>query len=383
MRLLILDKDYPDNTHGYSDGFVESRALEYKRLGHEVSVLRFFLPKEDSYARLGISVACAPDLASVRGAMDSIAPDVIMVHFFQGWMLKKLFSDRETPLVVWVHGVEALGFWRRLFNLSQGREFLTYAKYNLLQLPRMRRLLRATLSPRRRIGVIFVSKWMKRVALTDTLAFRSRHKVIPNPISVDYFAYHEKPVALRHSILLIRSFSSRKYATDLACAALTRMLQANPQEHYKVTIIGSGHFFEEDVAELRADPRVEIVNRFLTHEEIRDLHAQHGVFLCPTRQDAQGVSMCEAMASGLVPIASRSTAIPEFVRDGQDGFLTRDIDGLVHALTRIAREPATFAAMSASAASHIRELTNVESIARRELEFVDEIAGTDMQVKSK
>lgn len=383
MKLLILDKDYPDNSHGYSDGFVEARALAYMRFGHTVSVLKFFRPADESYERLGVPVACAPDLEAIRNTIRDQQPDIVMVHFFQGWMLKKLFADRRIPLLVWVHGVESLGFWRRLFNLSQGREFLTYVKYNLVQLPRMRRLLRATLDPANRMGAIFVSEWMKGVALTDTLALDARHKVIPNPISVDFFAYREKGVELSRSILLIRSFSSRKYATDLACRALDRLLRRHPDTPFRVTIVGSGQYFDQDVAPLHGDTRVEVVNRFLTHEEIRDLHGKHGVFLCPTRQDAQGVSMCEAMSSGLVPVTSRSTAIPEFVRDGRDGILASGIGELVKALETLADDPATFRAMSDSAATHIRARTNVEGIARRELAFVNEIMTHDRQVKSK
>ena len=41
------------------------------------------------------------------------------------------------------------------------------------------------------------------------------------------------------------------------------------------------------------------------------LIVNNGIFICPTRQDAQGVSMCEAMSSGLVPITLYNTAIPE------------------------------------------------------------------------
>jgi glycosyltransferase involved in cell wall biosynthesis len=66
---------------------------------------------------------------------------------------------------------------------------------------------------------------------------------------------------------------------------------------------------------------VKLISGFLSNEEIPLKHLQNGVFLCPTRQDAQGVSMCEAMSSGLVPVTSNNTAIPEFVEDKYSGFL--------------------------------------------------------------
>ena len=58
---------------------------------------------------------------------------------------------------------------------------------------------------------------------------------------------------------------------------------------------------------------VEIKRTFLSQNDISKYHNENGFFICPTRQDAQGVSMCEAMSSGLIPISSNNTAIPEFL----------------------------------------------------------------------
>lgn len=373
MKLLVFDRDYPTDESGYSDGFVEARVLEYQRKGHEVAVVKFFRPVAESYHRSGVDVHCAPDVERIRAVIADFDPDVALVHFFQGWMYRKLFENSPRPLVVWVHGIEALGFWRRLFNLSQGKQFLDYVKYNLIQLPRMRRLFRTSMTRGSNIGIIFVSQWMKRIAVRDTLAFDAFHDVIPNPISVNFFTYAEKAPELRHSILLIRSFSSRKYATDLACQALQKFLHQNPDFPGRITIVGSGQYLDGDVSNLVNDPRVRVVNAFQTHDEIKALHAEHGLFLCPTRQDAQGVSMCEAMSSGLIPLTSRSSAIPEFVRHDVDGFLTTGVDDLCRSMERLAREPDLFARMSSSAARHIRELTEAETIAERELAFMDRV----------
>ncbi len=54
--------------------------------------------------------------------------------------------------------------------------------------------------------------------------------------------------------------------------------------------------------------------------------SNYGVFLSPTRMDAQGVMMCEVMASGLLTISSDNTAIPEFIVDEQNGILIDNVN---------------------------------------------------------
>jgi hypothetical protein len=67
-----------------------------------------------------------------------------------------------------------------------------------------------------------------------------------------------------------------------------------------------------------------IKGTFLDQKSIKALHDQNGVFLAISRQDAQGVSMCEAMSSGLAIISSNNTAIPEFIPDYQGGLLSNN-----------------------------------------------------------
>ena len=81
--------------------------------------------------------------------------------------------------------------------------------------------------------------------------------------------------------------------------------------------------FDQTVEPLRQFDNVKLENRFFTQEEIRDLHAEHGIFLSPTRFDSQGVSMCEASSSGLVTISSEVAAVPEFIEHRVSGLLAQ------------------------------------------------------------
>ena len=110
----------------------------------------------------------------------------------------------------------------------------------------------------------------------------------------------------------------------------------------------------------------------MRQEEIAQLHKEYGIFIVPTRMDAQGVSRDEAMSSGLIPVTNAVTAIPEFVDDscgilapGEDYMAMADgIDELYH-------KPELFLQMSANAAARIRSQTSKEHTIDRELMLID------------
>lgn len=352
MRILVLDINYPSDTNLYGDVFVHARVKGYLAHGHKVHVLAFFT-RGESYEFEGVSVTCVATLSELQTAISALAPDVIAIHFFQGWMLEKLVKRTSAPIVVWVHGGEALGWYRRLFDLRVNGDFARYAASNSLQLFRMHRLYRYIHDNRERAAIVFVSEWMRKIAETDALSRLRAYSVIPNPIDTELFRFESKAPDLRTRILLIRSFDSRKYANDLAIAAIQQLRSRAGFQDMSFTIVGSGRLFAELTAPLRGLTNVTLIERFLTRGAIRELHSRHGVFLCPTRQDAQGVSMCEAMASGLIPITSRNTAIPEFVTHGKSGYLCDGPDEIANALAELHESPERFERMSIEAAKSI------------------------------
>jgi glycosyltransferase involved in cell wall biosynthesis len=373
MKILVLDINYPSDTNLYGDVFVHARVKGYIEHGHEVHVLAFFT-RGESYFFEGVAVTCVSSLAELQRTIRAIAPDVIAIHFFQGWMLEKLVKPLGIPVVVWVHGGEALGWYRRLFDLRVNGQFARYAAENTLQLSRMRRLYRYVQTDSTRTALVFVSSWMRNVAAADALCDIKPYEIIPNPIDPGIFRYEEKDLSLRSRVLLIRSFGSRKYANDLAVKAILELRETAAFEQLSFTIVGSGKYFVELTRPLRDLGNVTLVERFMTRDAIRDLHTQHGLFLCPTRQDAQGVSMCEAMSSGLVPITSNNTAIPEFVEHGVNGFLCRSPRDLAHSIKQMWEKPEQFQRMSKAAARSILEKAGASAVIPQEISVMQRVA---------
>jgi glycosyltransferase involved in cell wall biosynthesis len=369
MKILVMDINYPSDTNLYGDVFVHARVQGYIARGHEVQVLAFFT-RGASYSFEGVEVTCVSSLEALREAIRDFAPDVIAIHFFQGWMLEKLVRQISVPIVVWIHGMEALGWYRRLFDFPGPRELARHIAANVVQLVRMRSLYAYVHQNRTAAALVFVSQWMRDTAASDALTDIRPYHLIPNPIDTSLFSYERKDPALRARVLLIRSFGSRKYANDIAIDTILAMRERKEFAEFHYTIVGSGKFFAKLTAPLRELSNVTLMETFVTREQMRELHTQNGVFLCPTRQDAQGVSMCEAMASGLVPVTSKSTAIPEFVAHEETGFLCESSAETAAALSRLWHEPELFQKMSEAGAKSITAKASAESVIPRELELM-------------
>jgi glycosyltransferase involved in cell wall biosynthesis len=82
--------------------------------------------------------------------------------------------------------------------------------------------------------------------------------------------------------------------------------------------------------------------------------------------------MCEAMSSGLVPISTDITAIPEFVKHDVSGLLTtpESPTDIADAIERLYYNSDVFLRVSKQASQSIREKCAVDVVIKRELEII-------------
>jgi glycosyltransferase involved in cell wall biosynthesis len=87
--------------------------------------------------------------------------------------------------------------------------------------------------------------------------------------------------------------------------------------------------------------------------------------------DSQGVSRDEAMSSGLVPITTDITAIPEFV-DAESGILTppENYKAMSKGILDLYDDPDKFLQMSRNAANRVRKQTDSRLIIDAELKLI-------------
>ena len=369
MRLLILNQNYPHLDNLLGDVFVHVRAKEYVKR-HQVKI--FAYPEAPaSIVYEGMELLRFNDQASLVEAIRAYNPDKILIHFYQSWMLDKIINVFNVPVIIWVHGYEALGWYRRLFNYNLlSPVFFNFVRKNVYQQYHFRKLINHA-NKTGRVTFVFVSNWMRKITEQDTLARIKKYNIIPNPIDTRLFDYRKKDDAQRKNVLILRSFDSRKYANDVSVEAMIELSKKPVFSDYSFTVMGKGSLFHKTLAPVRGFANVCIKEGVVRQVNIPDLHKDHGIFLCPTRQDAQGVSMCEAMSSGLVPVTTDNTAIPEFVTDKQTGCLTESPKEIADALLQIGEDPQWFQRLSAAAAASMRSLCAIEAITEKELRLIE------------
>lgn len=374
MRLVILDDNYPAPDNLYADVFAHVRAKKYAE-GHDVIVLSSWSRPAESYEFEGIEVRPCGSVAEIARQLDTLVPDAVLVHFATFPVIKSVILSSRHRFVVWVHGFEVTGWFRRLYDLQTALHFLRYIKGNVIQRRQFKRLIRES-NRSGRIRFVFVSEWIRRVAEADCRATPFFSSVIPNPIDDKMLAYRPKAANDRFNVLILRPFQGKKFATDIMTAALEELRRIGAIERFRFEVRGS-HATESEMFRLfNGRPNFSFSNEFVPHRELAKLHERNGVILAISRQDTHGVTACEAMASGLVPISSYNSAIPEYMTHGMSCLLTdNDPLNVAAALLRLADDEALFARLSVGAARSIREKAGIDRVIDQELALIDRVAG--------
>ena len=274
-----------------------------------------------------------------------------------------------------MHGFEAEAWHRRWFNFTESSGQIRAAlakrdRYHSDQLQLMAWLMSTTELD---VSVVHVSDWFRRNVVEPDVGVPTRRAhIIPNVVDGELFPYREKSDDDRLHILSIRPYASRKYANDQTVAAIVALSTRPYFSRLRFTIRGEGPLFPETVAPLHSFANVSVHEGFLPQHEIAELHSGHGVFLAPTRFDSQGVSMCEAMASGLVPVTTDIAAIPEFVKHRHTGLLAppEDATALADLIETLYYNPELFHRLSSTTARRVREQCGADATVRREIELI-------------
>jgi len=365
---LLVTNHYPSYEDLYRNGFVHCRVAAYRERSVNVDVFRLRKDDAATYHEFENIDVITGSQSTLRKLLDSGRYRNVLVHFLDPdmWEVLKDYVDRLN-VIVWVHGAEVQPWWRREYNYST-EDQLQIAK---LESDKRMTFWRSLLSPMpENLKLIFVSRYFADEVMEDVgvQVPNDQYEIIHNPINTDIFSYQEKSIEQRKKILSIRPYASAKYANDLSAKAIEHLAETPIFSLLEFRMIGDGPLFDEIMEPLRKYPNVIIERRFLKQHEIAELHKEYGVFLCPTRMDAQGVSRDEAMASGLVPITNAVAAIPEFV-DARSGILVdgEDASGMAVGIQKLFSDPDFFSALSGEAARRVFRQSSNQTIIAREL----------------
>ncbi len=371
-RILILDSDYPAKGN-LGDVFTHVRARSYQKY-YEIQVAGFNSTLSSNYVYEGIKVRNFKTTDELADYILSWNPDILLVHCFMGWMLESLIYKIKAPVIIWVHGPGSQGFYRRLFeldsNLISWKILLVEIKISIFQLLKLNKLIKYS-NMTGKVVFVCVSKWMKNVMETDSFRQSRYARVIPNPIDTEVFKYAKKNPDDRKNILILRSFNSYKYAGDLIVRTIIELSSRPFFNELHFYLRGWGVMFDKLTDPLKRFNNIEIHKGYIEQSSIPDLHRKYGIMLCHTRQDTHGVSMCEAMSSGLVPVANNNSAIPEYVKEGVTGFLPENCKVAADRIEYLYRNPDKFLEMSAAASQSINKIAGINQVIPRELELIE------------
>ena len=315
---------------------------------------------------MSINLAMA---AAVKGA--NIAHSHTWYANFGGHLAKLMWS---IPHVMTIHSLEPLRPWKAE-QLGGGYALSTFCEQTAIEAAD---------------AVIAVSHGVRDDVLSCYPKVKpERVHVIHNGIDPEIYRPHLSPQTLAgFGIDPDRPFAffngriTRQKGLPLLLAAT---LKLDPR--HQVVLVASSPDTPEIAAEVDAlAQRVNTergnlvwIDRFISREELIQLHSHATVFVCPSIYEPFGLVILEAMACETAVVASRVGGIPEIVVDGETGYLV-DYDSenteaftasLAERIDELLTDTALAAKMGKTGRRRVLEHFGWPAIAARTVELYD------------
>lgn len=356
-RILIVSQGYPSSTNKHEFGFVHARAKIYSTYGVK-SVVYVPSINIDNYQYEGIKVFKASYHLLSR-IIKMFDPNVIAVHAPSPMLLKYLIKI-DVPKVVWIHGAEvllrSLHHYISPFGVKNNIMKFYLLIQDIIRNEKLRSLLRDV------IAIVYVSRWMQ--VMTEKY-LRIRHPnsfVVPNPIDTDLFKPLSTLEERSKDCISLRALEW-KYGIDIAVKAFSRM-------PFKLVVIGRGSL-ESYIRTLIkvTEANVELITSGIDHGELPRVYNKFSVFISPSRTEAQGVAMCEAMSCRLPVVATNVGGIPEFIINEYNGLLVPPEDpiSLRQAVIRLLTDTSLYEELSKNARKFVVNNLSYEKIFEEEM----------------
>ncbi|NPD31129.1 glycosyltransferase family 4 protein [Eggerthellaceae bacterium zg-1084] len=347
--VLVLTPLYPFPEDPHACAFVHTRVKGYRERGLKVDVVtRAFDGVSSVYEFEGHRVNRL-SMADLGLVLTRRRYPVVAVHFMEPSVARVLDTVdlTRTQLVVWSHGGDTLYWDRPLFDSPYFSAPRRMSADELDDL-RERDALFARLNEMPQASFVFCSRFARERSAQLTGIAWNRADVIPNGVDFDIFRYQPKDPDLRRHVFTAKTHADVScYAMDTVVRTIMELSRRPFFEDLTFTLVGGGAAHERLLQPVRRLPNVEVVEGYLTHDELAAIHRRCGVALFPTRFDTQGVSMCEAAASGLVTVSTLRESVADFL-PAAEGMLVDadDFRAYADAIERLYRSPELFARCS-------------------------------------
>lgn len=370
-HVAVVVPTYPSIENRYLCAFVHARVKAYRDAGVQVDVICARDSKGYSaYEYEGVHVLRIP-IDELGHTLARKAYDAVLLHFFDESHAAVLdgVGLGRTQLLLWSHNPETRYWEWPLFTTPYFTEPPELTDEQKRLFAQKDAIIKA-FNEKPNVSWVFISEAQKKRAEELIGISFNRVHVIANLVDEQRFPYTPKDPALRTKVFCVRKFDNiATYAIDLDVAAVLELSKRPIFNEMEFNFFGDGPLFDTLLEPLRHFENVHTHKRFLTHDEIAQQHAVHGIGLFASRFDSQGVSMCEAAMSGLAVVGSDIDAANIFLPN--DLGLLCEVENptaYADAIEGLATNPDYFS--QCSAACHEK----VFSLCRREMTIDKEIA---------
>jgi len=385
MKIAVLTSRYPIEKEPYNHMFVHIRNREYLRKGENVEV---FIPSKENYSYTfeGIRVTASP----VKDIIKKLEKfDVVFIHLLHpslipeidGSYIYEYLLKYRIPTLFFIHGIEVQKIWvsrREDIELSKPKSIIRFLYHDFFKIPKMKNFINRFLSEHPYSRFIAVSEWMLRNVHTNMgIDISPKSVIIPNGVDTKLFKFKDR-WNKRYNVLTIRPLILKgKYAVDLAINTFKYIKTSQ----ISLSIYGRGRdaaIIRQMIKNSSFRSKIILNEVFIQNREIPKIHDLHGIYYAVTRMDAQGVSMCEAMASGLPVVSFNICGIPEFIKHMETGILVRpyNLKEAAEWIETLVEDKNLYIKLSENARKFIEQI-DIKETTQKELEVAQKLTFND------
>ena len=239
--------------------------------------------------------------------------------------------------------------------------------------------------PFRLVERVFMRRASRIVCITEALArFNAERVGLPAAkLEVIHYGMDDLPaawgppggpsLAAGARILLAVSRLEAQKGLDVAIEALARLRPRHPQA--VLVVLGQGSLAQELRELARARGVDDAVHLPYSVGDVADWLGRADVLVHPARWEGFGLALLEAMLAGLPIVASRVSAIPEIVLDGETGLLVPpdDPQRLAAALDDLLSDPGRARALGEAGRERAHASFSVERMATRTIAVYERV----------
>lgn len=366
---------YP--TYGGSGIVATELGLELARRGHQIHFITYANPIRLDPGIPGIhyhevemstyplfhyppySLALASRMSEVS---DAYGLDVLHVHYaiphaISAWLAQQILAPRRLPIITTLHGTD-------ITLVGADPSYFPITKFSI----------------ERSNGLTAVSSYLRQRTF-EVFEINKDICVLYNFVNCSIYRPDGAtavvaPYAPANEKLLIHLSNFRRFKRAPDCIRILAEVRKHVPAH--LLMVGDGperEICEHLARELKVDRHVSFVGK---QDHVEHLIPLAHVALMPSELESFGLAALEAMACGVVPVATRVGGIPELITDGCTGFLETpgDIGAQASRVVSLLSDQDLRSRMAAAARSIAIERFSTEKIIPQYESYYETVIGS-------